>query len=335
MEINNSSGKPSAEEIQEMEKNLDKKAEESVDDKEKKPSDIDVADDEDDSEKSDKKDSKKKSKSEKDDDQEDEEEDDDDDIDDDDLEDEEDDDEDEEEDDDDDAPKGKKLPAWQVKMQERRLNKAKTEIESNLRKEFEEKYGRKPTTEEKQEMKDSLAEDFEKEFGVEPDEKTLKFLKFLEGRTKKFEMPPEMSKRLEKIEKHSIEQAEEIGFENDFAKQKKLINKFFPDADEKTIDRIKGKVKELAYTEKYAKYDLSDIIRLNRKALTPVERRKTGESSKGGHGQARYTPDQIDPEKIDWASMSVEEAEKTMDMLEKQQGKKSRVKIYRKGQLIN
>jgi hypothetical protein len=55
-----------------------------------------------------------------------------------------------------------------------------------------------------------------------------------------------------------------------------------------------NKIKELAYTEKYSKYSLTDIIRLNRKALTPVDRKKTGEPSKGGADQARYTADQID-----------------------------------------
>ncbi len=336
-------GTKTAEEILEMEKELEAEAKAN----EQAPSEFDE-DDEDEPEPT-KKGKKEKTKVE---DDEDEDEGDEDDADEDDSEDEDDDTEDDDEteddddeeaddkDEDDDEPKGKKkTPAWQLKMQERRFNKKIAEARTEITKEFEAKYGRKPTDAEKKDLDksldDSLAEDFEKEFGEAPDEKTVKFLKFLEKRNSKTNFSPEFTERIAKIEKDAIEKAEVIGFENDFSKQKKLLDKLFPGVSEKALARIKSKVKEFAYTEKYAQYTLDDIIKLHRKALAPLSRKKTGEPSRGGAGQARYTADNLDPEKIDWDSLSVEEAEKTMAALEKGQGKKSNLKIYRKGKRVN
>lgn len=328
------SGTPSAEEIQKMEKELDQDAQDNL--KEDKPSDIDITDDDEDEKPLKKEDKSKKKKD--DDDKEDEDEDieedleseDDDDIDEDDK------DLENEDEDEEDEPKGeKKTPAWKIKMQERRFNKKLDEAREELREEFEEKYGRKPNKEEKKDIEDNLIESFKEEFGVEPDEQTTKFLNWIEKRNEKTKPSPEFLERMQKIEKDALVKAEEIGYETDFSKQKKLVEKLFPEADEKAINRIKAKVKELAYTERYAKYSLEDIIRLNRKTLAPVERKKTGEPSKGGAGQARYTADMIDPEKIDWDTMSVDEAEKVMSQLEKQQGKKNQLKIYRRGKAIN
>lgn len=325
--IENNSGKPSAEEILKMEEDLGTLAEQN----QGKPSEFE--DDDDEEQKPPKKETKK-AKVEDDNEEEDEEEDEDDgDIEDDDLE-KDDDDDIEDDDDKGDKSKDKPIPAWMVKMNERRLNKAVEDAKKQAREEFEAEHGRKPNAEEKKDLEDDLASDFEKEFGVAPDENTKKFLGWLEKRTSS-KMSPELTERMAKIEQDALEKAEEIGFEQDFTKQKKLLDKYFPEADTKVIDRIKAKVKELAYTEKYAKYDLADIIRLNRKSLAPVERKKTGEASRGGTGQARYTPDQIDPEKIDWKSMSVEEADKVMTAIEKNQGKKSRMQIFRKGKRIN
>ncbi len=325
----NNSGTKSAEEILALEKELENDANEAMKEA-RKPSE-----DEDDEPKS-KPDKKDEDDEEDADDEEDEGEDEDEgDLDDEDTE---DDDEDQDDADDDagktkDKTKDKPVPAWMVKMQERRIAKEVAKAREEARAEFEKEHGRKPNADEKKELDSDLIDDFKKEFGVEPDENTMKFLKFLEKRSPK--LSPEFTERMAKIEQANIEKLEEIGFEQDFSKQKKLLDKYFPDADTKALDRIKVKVKELAYTEKYAKYSLDDIIRLNRKALSPVERKKTGEKSKGGNGTARYTADNIDADNVDWESMSIEEAEKAMNALEKKQGKVSRMKIIRKGRQVN
>lgn len=326
------SGTKSAQEIEELEKELETEAENATDEQ---PSEDDEEEEEEDKSKHANDDDEDESDDSDEDDEEDEGDEDEDDEESDDEDDTEDDEDDEEDNDDDQNAnkKGnKKIPAWMVKMNERRVSKAIKDAQAKASKDFEEKNGRKPNANEKKELDSDLAKDFEEEFGVAPDENTVKFLKFLEKRTG---LNPETKERLAKIEKDALARAEEIGFEQDFSSQKKLINKLFPEASEKVINRIKAKVKELAYTEKYSKYSLDDIIRLNRKSLAPVPRTKTGEPSKGGKGMARYTADNIDPENIDWESMSNEEAEKVMNALEKKQGNLSRVKIFRKGKKVN
>lgn len=320
MENNNNSGTKSAEDILKLEKELEQEANVAMNEARKPSEDEDEIPE------------KVEEKVEEDEDEDDE----DGDIDDEDID--EDDEEDEGEiDEDDKHPKSKDkekaVPAWMVKMQERRLQQEIARAREEARKEFEKEHGRKPDADEKKELDSNLVDDFKEEFGIEPDENTKKFLQFLEKRQPK--LSPEFTERMAKIEQANIEKLEEIGFEKDFSQQKPLIDKYFPKLDDKALNRIKTKVKELAYTEKYAKYSLDDIIRLNRKALTPVERKRTGEPSKGGAGQARYTVDNIDADKIDWDSLSIEEAEKAMASLEKNQGKTSRLKVYRKGRAIN
>lgn len=229
-----------------------------------------------------------------------------------------------------------KIPAWKVKMQEKRerqrVETAVAEATANLRKEFEEKYGRKMTKSEEalhDESVDSLLEQLAEE--TDEKKKVLLMLKFFQENS----VSTQMKEKMSKLDERTTIQIEEEEFNKDFKSQKKLLDKLFPDLNEKQLEKVKSKVKEIAYTEKYQNYSLSDIIRLNRKQIAPIEKRKTGEPSRGGTGASRISSDQLDIDKIDWDSLSIEEAERVMKQIEEKEKGKSRVKVFRRGTRIN
>lgn len=135
-----------------------------------------------------------------------------------------------------------------------------------------------------------------------------------------------------KIKQTVADQEEDRLFNREMAKTEKTLRKLFPEAKGKDIARIKERLKVLAYTEKYEKYSLRDILMLNRDKLEPKAKKKTGEST-GERGSAkvkvtkRYNLD--DPDSIPWGDLTDEEFDEVSTALEKRSG--SGLKIIRRG----
>lgn len=113
---------------------------------------------------------------------------------------------------------------------------------------------------------------------------------------------PDLRKKIEADEATRVTQAELQGFENEWSgKDAQDILTSSANGQQITA-QVKEKVKELAYTTTYAKYRLSDIIRLNADTLFPPVSTKehTAESGRGGTGRGTAKPvDEMGKEDLD------------------------------------
>lgn len=239
------------------------------------------------------------------------------------------DDEGDEDDEEDDQPRGRKkrfIPLWQhkkeLKQQEKRLRNDLTKAAKDA----------SETAEDVDEDSDDVLE-IVKTYGLPNDKgQGQKFvaaiIKAASKRVTKNVSPDDIAKIKEKI----ADQEEDRLFNREMAKTEKTIRKLFPEAKGKAIGRIKERLKVLAYTEKYEKYSLRDILLLNKDKLAPKDKKRTGEST-GERGSAkvkvtkRYNLD--DPDSIPWADLSDEEFDEVSAALEKKSG--SGLKITKRG----
>lgn len=289
--------------------------------------DDDESDDDEDAEEDDAPKSKKKSKKKSDSDDEDEESDEDDESDEDEDsedEDEEDDEDDDEDEDGEDSPQGRKkdgdemIPRWKMKAA---LRKQKLRFQKDVQKTATGSQGA------------ISASEIVKKYGLSK-EKGEDFVKDIIAATRaEMGISPDFGQRLKQFESVAEEQAEEAGFEKEWKSKgtTKALERLFPKASGKDLDVIKRKAHDLAFTKRYAKYSLEDIIRLNRKSLLR-DKKKSIDDHKGGSKRGLVKYDLDNPDSIPWGDLSIQEFERVSDQLGKRSGK--RMKIYRKGQRI-
>lgn len=136
---------------------------------------------------------------------------------------------------------------------------------------------------------------------------------------------------LKKLREKVAEQEEDRLFNREMSKTDKTIRKLFPNAKSKDVGRIKEKLKILAYTERYQKYSLRDILLLNKDKLTPKKKEKTGESQ-GDRGSTKLKVSKRynlnDPDSIPWADLSDEEFDEVSAELAKRSG--SGIKVHKR-----
>jgi hypothetical protein len=134
-------------------------------------------------------------------------------------------------------------------------------------------------------------------------------------------------KDIQRIKQDIADRKERELFDKDMAKAVKVGTKIL---GSELTEKQKAKLKEMAYTKEYRHYSLTDILRLNRKAFLPKEKRQTGET-KGNPPAAKSRTskryDLSDPNSIPWDSLSDEEFDEVSAALEKEQPK---MKIIRK-----
>lgn len=220
----------------------------------------------------------------------------------------------------------KQIPVWKHKME---LKRQKQRIEAELKKSANRNDGEVDIEKEVADAvtKFKLDPEVGKEFLITIRDLTAKAIE------KKFGISEDLKKSLSVFEERQREQLEERGFEQEFGKNLKTIRKLFPDAEQSQIDKLKARVKELAYTKKYANYALEDIIRLNRKTLAPATKSKSVDGHKAGTSRSSVRYDLSDPTSIPWSELSPEEFEKVSEALASRSTARS--KIYRKGKRIN
>lgn len=264
---------------------------------------------------------KKSSDEDKDDDADDDEKEEDEDIDDDESEDDE-----GEEEDDETRPGAKMVPAYKIKIAEKRLEK-------KLRDEFDAKL--KDLSEKPKGDRDEGSDEVKaivKEFGLH-EELGPKFIEAIAGViARKGGIDKDIREKIQKFETIHQDEVERAGFEKEFSTNEKLIRKIYPDIDTKGILKVKDKLHDLAYDKKYAHYRLEDVIRLNRKSLYQTKG-AGGESSRGGTSKGEFSVDLSQPDKIPWNELTPEQFQKVSDEL----GKRStgRLTVVRDGKIIN
>ncbi len=168
-----------------------------------------------------------------------------------------------------------------------------------------------------EQSKQETADDIKKiaeDFGFEP----AMIEKLVNVIGSKLTLPADVKEKLEALESEKKEQAQEQLFTTHFSKEvSPLIAK--DGIDEKGADKIKKLIHELAFTEKYATYDLDDIyITAKQKGMIEnlgvFKGRKTAEGGRGGTGAGGGGSG-----KEDWRDKSDKEFEEWSD----EQGKKT------------
>lgn len=241
-------------------------------------------------------------------------------------EDEDDDDEDSEDDEDDDSPRDRQkrfIPLWQhkkeMKQQEKRLRKDLSKAAQDA----------SDSAEDVDEDSDDVQEIVTK-YGL-PKDKGPEFVTALIKAAAKRANKDISSGDLKKLREKVAEQEEDRLFNREMTKTEKTIRKLFPDVRSKDVGRIKEKLKILAYTERYQKYSLRDILLLNKDKLTPKKKEKTGESQ-GDRGSTKVKVSKRynlnDPDSIPWADLSDEEFDEVSAELAKRSG--SGLKVHKR-----
>lgn len=112
----------------------------------------------------------------------------------------------------------------------------------------------------------------------------------------------DLKKDVERQKEREQAIAEQQGFESEWGAQATQQALKAALGDRPVTDEVKAKIKELSYTTTYARYRLSDIIRLNPQLVpeAPTERR-SAEGGRGGAGRAPAAPkslDDVSPDEI-------------------------------------
>ena len=170
----------------------------------------------------------------------------------------------------------------------------------------------------KDDMSDDEFKDYIEKTGADPE-----VIKGLIGiLQKKVSIDPSTQKRLAAFEASQLENAEKVGYDNDFNSNiATLIRKEDPDISAENLEKAKEKLREIAYSDKYFKYDLKDVYLLNKSMFTyNSAKKKTAETSRPSAGKNDQEIDysEITPEDID--KMSNEEFEKYSDHMAKATG---------------
>lgn len=234
--------------------------------------------------------------------------------------------EEEDEDEEDDQPQGRTkrfIPLWQHKKEMKQLEKR---MKRDLQKAAQ---NASETADDVDEDSDDVQEIVTK-YGL-PKDKGPEFVSALiKAATKR--MSKEISvDDIKKLRKQVADQEEERQFNREMSKTEKTIRKLFPEVRSKDLARIKERVKKLAYTERYQKYSLRDIVLLNKEKLAPKDKKRTGESA-GDRGATKVKAskryDLSNPDSIPWADLSDEEFDEVSAELEKRSG--SGIKVHKK-----
>jgi len=211
------------------------------------------------------------------------------------------------------------IPIWQHK-------KELKQQEKQFRKEIEDAASKK-TARSDDFDEDDEAKMIAKEFGLD-EETGPKFVQRLIQVASKRHDSEITREEFQKMQEKLADADEDRKFNDEMAGSIKTIRQLFPDIIPSEVDKIKEKVKELAYTKRYAKYTLDDIIHLNRETLTPTGKKKTGEKGKQmGVHRAGESYDLDNPDSIPWGELSDKEFDQVSTELEK---KSSKFKITRR-----
>jgi len=104
---------------------------------------------------------------------------------------------------------------------------------------------------------------------------------------KQANISPDLANRIDKVEKDYEVEKERLAYENNFNEQiVPVLKDINSEATNEQLKKAKDKLKELAYSDRYGKYELSDIVSLNKaefdKILEKKEPKKTAESGRPG-----------------------------------------------------
>ena len=196
----------------------------------------------------------------------------------------------------------KTMPVWKAKEETKKAVEAAT---SQLRSEFEAKI-----TELGNKQGGATDEDVAKiaeEFSMKPEAAAALIERVTEAVGKRHGIA-DIRSTLDARAATDREQAEEQGFETEF--NDKVTQEALTAAagDRQITPEVKSKLKELAYETTYAKYRLTDIIRLESANLFPAAAKPapSGEGSRGGAGRGQAAKvkslDETTPEDINTMS---------------------------------
>ena len=91
---------------------------------------------------------------------------------------------------------------------------------------------------------------------------------------------------------------------------------------------MKARLKQLAYSERYKRYKLEDIVSLEKGSFAPKKKKKTGEhKGTGGKVTTKRKYNLNDPDSIPWDGMSDKEFD---EVSEKLAAGKGRLKITKR-----
>lgn len=199
------------------------------------------------------------------------------------------------------------MPAWKAKeLAKKEADEREAKVRAELTSEFEKKLadaGGK-TGAEKDEEIDKIAS----EFNLTP-EVASALVDRMSGVVSKKLGLDEIRKGHDEQQERARAQKEEEGFNAEWSeKSTQDALKAAAGSREITVD-VQKKVKELAYDERYARYRLTDIIRLESSNIFGDEKKEVKSAERGRGGSGRGTPqkeiDEMSPEDID--SMSDDE----------------------------
>src|SRR3990167_890274 len=175
------------------------------------------------------------------------------------------------------------IPVWKHKDQLKDVERKHQEEIQGLRSEFEDKI--KTLSEKPFEKRIDTSYDVKEladEFGIAPEAISKLADRIAKKVQDEIKLPDDVSKKLEAFQERERQVSEEQGFEKEWETAAELIRKENKDLSDAEISAAKAKVKELAYTETYARYRLTDILRLESANLLPQKGKKTAEPGRGG-----------------------------------------------------
>lgn len=197
------------------------------------------------------------------------------------------------------------MPVWKAKElakaeADKRETEIRTQLEGEMSKRLAEMTGKTGAD------KDDALDSFATEFSVSPDVAGAMLDRMTDLVGKRLGID-EIRKNQQADQALRKAQEEEDGFKAEWGEEstQKAIKAAAGDR-EITVD-VQKRIKELAYDERYAKYRLSDIVRLESDSIFGSESTHTAERSRGGSGSGRGQKDVEDMSTDDINSMSDDE----------------------------
>lgn len=218
------------------------------------------------------------------------------------------------------------IPVWKHKDQLKDMERKHQEEIQGIRTEFQGKIDElsKKPLEERVDTSDDVKE-LADEFGIAPEAISRLADRIARNVRSSIKLPEDVSKKLEAFQERERQVTEEQGFEKEWENATDFIRKENKDLSDAEISAVKAKVKELAYTETYARYRLTDILRLESANLLPQKGRKTAEPGKGGSQAGDKVVDYSKITDDDLKNMSSAEFEKYSEFMAKQGSRYTRI----------
>lgn len=218
------------------------------------------------------------------------------------------------------------IPAWKHKDMLKDMERKHKEELASMRDDFDAKLkmlSEKPPEKRQEESAD--VQDLADEFGIAP-EAISKLADRIANKVRgEIKLPEDVSKKLEAFQERERELLEEKGFETEWAATAEAIKKDRKDISDAELSAVKAKIKEFAYTEPYARYRLTDIVRLEAGNLFTEKGKKSAEPGRGGSQFGDKVTDYSKITEDDIKNMSSQDFERYSEFMAKQGSRYSRI----------